>query len=96
MKHDPYSNLYYRFFRIPLGRELGDIPHYAFPSDGNDFSVIVMDKDFKILNEVVFPGKKYKLEQAFVSKNGIYLPKTNSFDTNLNEDEVLYDIYKLF
>jgi len=92
--YDKYKRLYYRVFRIPYGKDLGKIPLYSYPSDINDFSIIVLNEDFEILREVVFPGKIYKPEQSFVTNKGLFIPKINSFSDAIHEDYIEYEIYR--
>lgn len=90
--YDPYRRLYYRFAHIARSYDPNElIDHKSIQK--NPFSVIVLDENFTQLGEVVFPGSKYNLYKAFVAENGLYLPLTNIFYINLNEDEVNYEIF---
>lgn len=91
--YDAYREVYYRF--VTIGREMDDSDLVdQFPQVKNDFSIIVLDKDFNFLTEKRFPGKIHKPYNSFVGKNGLYLSRTNSFYEGLNEDEVVLDIYR--
>lgn len=90
--YDPYRRLYYRFAHIARAYDPNElIDHKSIQK--NPFSVIVLDEDFNIIKEVIFPGSTYNLYKAFVAEEGLYLPKTNIFYINLNEDEVTYEIF---
>lgn len=89
--YDEYSRLYYRIVYHPL-------KHYTnetFPThrQARDFSVLVLDKNFNLLQEVSFPGKKYLVFNAFVGPKGLYLTRNNPFYDELNEDLVYIDIF---
>ena len=89
---DPFRQLYYRFVHVARKYDPNElIDHKSIQK--NPFSVIVLDKNFNHLGEVVFPGSKYNLYKAFVAENGLYLPLSNIFYVNLNEDEVKYEIF---
>lgn len=91
--YDAYRDVYYRF--VTIGREMEDSDlEEQFPQVKNDFSIIVLDKDFNYLTEKQFPGKIHKPYKSFVGKKGLYLSRTNSFYEGLSEDEVVLDIYK--
>lgn len=91
--YDAYRDVYYRF--VTIGREVDDSDlEEQFPQVKNDFSIIVLDKDFNFLTEKRFPGKIHKPYNSFVGKKGLYLSRTNSFYEGLSEDEVVLDIYK--
>jgi hypothetical protein len=91
--YDAYRDVYYRF--VNIGREMDDSDlEEQFPQVKNDFSIIVLDKDFNFLTEKRFPGKIHKPYKSFIGKKGLYLSRTNSFYEGLSEDEVVLDIYK--
>ncbi len=90
---DTYREVYYRF--VTIARELDEsFFEDQFPHLKNDFSIIVLDKDFNILTEKRFPGKIHYPYKSFVAEKGLYLSRTNPFYEGLNEDEVVYDIYE--
>jgi hypothetical protein len=89
--YDPYRKLYYRTFQIP-----GIYDQDAIPNEMDakkQFSVIVLDKDFKIIKEVVFPGGIYNVYRAFIGKKGFYLPKNNILNPELREDNLSIDVF---
>jgi hypothetical protein len=89
--YDPYRKLYYRTFQIP-----GIYDQDAIPNEMDakkQFSVIVLDKDFKIIKEVIFPGGIYNVYRAFVGKKGFYLPKNNILNPELREDNLSIDVF---
>ncbi|WP_089242007.1 DUF4221 family protein [Belliella buryatensis] len=89
--HDPYREVYYRF--VNIGRDMDESDSEdQFPHLKNDFSIIVLDKDFNILTEKRFPGKIHYPYKSFVGEKGLYLSRTNPFYEGLNEDEVVYDV----
>lgn len=91
--YDAYRDVYYRFATI--GREVEDLDfEEQFPQVKNEFSIIVLDKDFNFLTEKRFPGKIHKPYKSFVGKKGLYLSRTNSFYEGISEDEVVLDIYR--
>jgi hypothetical protein len=90
--YDPHRRLYYRFAFIGRTYNPNELIDYKSTLK-NPFSIIVLDDSFKKLEEILFPGSTYNLYQAFIAENGLYLPKTNLFYTNLDEDKVKYEIF---
>ena len=91
--YDPWKNLYYRLVAIPL--EIVDKKNYFPYTYEQDFSVLVLDKEFNLLKEVYFPGKTYQHLNIGISKKGLVLMKNNEFYPNLNEDILEVDIFDL-
>lgn len=89
--YDKYRDLFYRTVQHPGIFEKGGIPKEM---DGvRKFSVIVLDKDFNVINEIIFPGGIYNIYRAFVGKRGFYLPKNNVMNPALKEDILSIDIF---
>lgn len=89
--YDPFRKLYYRTFQFS---GIYDKKVILKEIDAKkQFSVIVLDKDFKIIKEVVFPGGIYNVYRAFVGKKGFYLPKNNILNPELREDNLSIDVF---
>lgn len=90
--YDSYKQLYYRF--VLIGRFFDESADFESTSSRkNKFSVLILNKDFEVLNEVDFPGSTYFNYSAFVGEKGLYLPKINSYYKDLTEDYIVYDIF---
>ncbi|WP_288373688.1 DUF4221 family protein [uncultured Algoriphagus sp.] len=89
---DPYRELYYRFANIG-----GDFdPDNLVSSNSvlaNEFSVLVYDHNLEFLGEQKFPAKTYNQYMAFVGEKGLYLPRTNFYSSEINEDQVVFDVF---
>jgi hypothetical protein len=89
--YDPFKRLYYRTFQFS-GIYDENINLKEIDSK-KQFSVIILDKDFKIIKEVIFPGGIYNVYRAFVGKKGFYLPKNNILNPELREDNISIDVF---
>ncbi len=69
--YDRYRSLYYRLVMLPTNFEKEDGTVNRF----HDWSVIIMDGDFKILNEQKFDKDKFYPYMFYPSKKGIYIGK---------------------
>lgn len=91
--YDKYREVYYRF--VTIGRTIDEsYLEDQFPHLKNDFSIVVLDRDFNVLTEKRFPGKIHYPYKSFVGEKGLYLSRTNPFYEGLNEDQVVYDVYE--
>ncbi|MFN4000071.1 DUF4221 family protein [Algoriphagus sp.] len=90
--YDSYRKLYYRFAHIRRAYDPNElIDHKSVHK--NPFSITVMNENFEKLEEVIFPSRVYNLYQAFVAERGLFLPLTNPFFINLNENQVKYEVF---
>lgn len=91
--YDPNREKYYRF--VQIGRRFDDSRDNNISSlFKNDFSVIIHNDKFQFESEIFFKGGIYNFYHAFVGERGLYLPKTNPYFNELNEDYVVFDIYE--
>jgi len=69
--YDKYKNLYYRVavHYQDLVNEDGSINQYG----SNPWSIIIMDSDFNIIDEVMMEPNKYRLDSLMVSKEGLLI-----------------------
>jgi hypothetical protein len=90
--YDEFRDLYYRIAKLPRKRSTGEYLDHT-SSYKNDFSVLILDKDFKLLEEVRFPGGIHHPYLAFVGRKGLYLSRTNPYNPELNENRISFDVY---
>ena len=91
---DPANNYYYRI--VSIGSIYNpEMDKSVLAAAKNDFSVIVLDKDFKLLDERLFPGDTYSVFHAFATEKGLHLPKNNPNYEGLDEEKLVIDIFKL-
>lgn len=92
--YDPHKNKYIRFAQI--GRTFDPaVDNNISAIFKNDFSVMIYDENWELQDEYLFAGSTYNLYHSFVGEKGLYLAKTNPFYKNLNEDEVVFEIYEI-
>lgn len=94
--HDPYKKLYYRFVELPMSIE--DAIYYSGRSDAlfsTSIVLMVLDEDFKVLNEFKLPDNKYIHWDFFVLEDGLYISANNPNNPNFNEDELIYHRFEI-
>jgi hypothetical protein len=85
--HDPYRNHYYRFAYPKV--DLEDGPDYVgLTALGHKkFSIIILDENFNVIGETLFPEWAYCPTVLFVHRDGLYIcnnhPMNASFDENI-------------
>ena len=96
--YDPYRNVYYRIAfpqtDVPNNlkdREFMDLLDYGKKS----FSVIILDKDFHIIGETLFPDCTYNPKMAFVREDGLYISASHAFSENYSDDWLKFQRFEL-
>ncbi|MEB2778120.1 DUF4221 family protein [Algoriphagus sp. D3-2-R+10] len=90
--YDEFRGLYYRIATLPREISPGEyLDHTSVYK--NDFSVIILNEEFKVLEEVKFPGGIHHPYLAFVGKKGLYISRANPYNPELSEDRISFDVY---
>ncbi|MDR2916490.1 MAG: DUF4221 domain-containing protein [Tannerella sp.] len=95
--YDKYRNIYYRFAII--GSEVTKKPEYSFfdiyANGFIQFSVIILDKDFNIIGETLFPKYTYNPSIAFVHKDGLYISDSHILNPTFDENKLSFKCFAL-
>jgi hypothetical protein len=95
--YDKYREVYYRF-AFP-GIDTNQYSQYNFQdifmSGSPKFSVIIMDKDFNIIGETLFPENIYNPEVVFVNEDGLYVSNIHTLNPAFNEDILSFQCFEL-
>ncbi|WP_291530360.1 DUF4221 family protein [Bacteroides sp. UBA939] len=85
--YDKYRNVYYRFVfpEVELDKERSYLDIYH--NGRKQFSIMVLDKDFQVVGETLFPEYSYNANIFFIREDGLYISvshfKRPDFDENL-------------
>lgn len=84
--YDKYRNVYYRFV-FPKVELPTNEKNYAeiWQMGRTKFSIIILNDQFEVIGETLFPENVYASTQYFIRKDGLYL--STSFPKNPNFDE---------
>ena len=95
LKYDPYREVYYRFAYPKT--ELDDKINWMGKAvyGRKKFSVIILDKDFQIIGETLFPEAIYNPYASFVSKEGLYISRDYQMNYDQSEDFMTFELFKL-
>lgn len=92
---DEYRNVYYRF--VYPETELDNNKQWLKASifGRNKFSIIILDKQFNIIGETLFPEGIYNSYVFFINKEGLYISKDYQINYNQTEDSINFDLFDL-
>lgn len=85
--YDKYREVYYRFAfpEVEMEKERDYLSIYH--SGRKQFSIIILDKDMKVVGETLFPEYTYNPYLLFIRKDGLYMStshfKRSDFDENV-------------
>lgn len=93
--YDKYRNVYYRFayHKTTLEKKINWIGHAVYGR--KKFSIIILNSDFQIIGETLFPEEIYNSYVAFVHKDGLYLSKDYQKNFEESEDYATFELFKL-
>ena len=95
--YDRYRDVYYRFVHIggepPVDYEYSLRELYF--NGANQFSVIILDKDFNIIGETLFPKYTYDPSIAFVHKDGLYISDSHILNPSFDENVLSFKCFSL-
>lgn len=98
LKYDHYKDVFYLMTYLPvkdIEKDRKDIlKHYNAPKF-KPISLMVLDNEFQLIDEIELPGRHYDLYDFFVTKDGLYISTNNEFNENFNEDALRFDLFDL-
>ena len=94
--YDPYRELYYRLVVTPAGDDRSYIAERndMYFRNPRRFSVIVMDRDFKLLDEFSLPPDTYVMKNIVVLPTGLAISRMHPAGLP-SEDEFVMDIFQV-
>jgi len=93
--YDPYRDVYYRF-AYPKTTLEDNIRWWGKSVYGRKkFSVIILDKEFKIIGETLFPESIYNSYVFFVHKDGLYISRDYQMIYGQSEDYMTFELFNL-
>jgi hypothetical protein len=92
--YDPYRELYYRFVKLPDNYANGDdlMKLVKYPQN---FSIIVLNKNFQVIGETKLPSKTFVFTDFFVAEKGLYISINHIDNPNLDIDHLQFELIKV-
>ena len=94
--YDPYREVYYHFAypEVSLDKNTRWVGRAVYGR--KKFSVIILDKEFNMLGETLFPEEIYNPFACFVHKDGLYISRDYQIGTGeQSEDYMTFELFKL-
>ncbi|MCK5535482.1 MAG: DUF4221 family protein [Bacteroidales bacterium] len=89
--YDAYREIYYRF--VFIGHTLAKSENtQQLIQNRKEFSIMILSKKFEVLGETKMKEDVYNMDNFFVAKEGLYLSKSNAYNTNYTEDELVFGL----
>jgi hypothetical protein len=92
--YDQYREIYYIIVRKRENRFEGEsdfMTKFMYPHS----LIIILDKDFKHLGELVLPENQYSCQMVFVAPEGLYISDDHPNNPDFDEDFMRFRLFKL-
>ena len=95
--YDPYRKVYYRiaYPRTEMENEERNTLVEIWTTGRKRFSIIILDKDFNIIGETLFPDYKYCSRDIFVEKEGLYIRSNHFKSPDFDDDKLEFTCFEL-
>ena len=84
--YDPYRHLYYRVAFPPIESKEDISPSELMRYGSHTFTIMILNEDFQVLDEIMMPKDTYTPFIMFVDKDGLYISQSHFLNPNFNED----------
>lgn len=92
--YDPYREVYYRIAYPPSTLDKGVRPMELIQFGRKNFSIIILDKDFRILGETLFPDNTYNPQIMLVRPEGLYISGSHYLNPRFDDDVLSFRMYE--
>lgn len=91
--YDPFRGLYYRFVKNPMDyRNMDGKPQWE---PDFKYSVMILDPEFKLIDEIELPARVYNPSLAAITKEGLLISLNNPANQIIDEDHIYFTVFKL-
>ena len=93
--YDEYREVYYRLVYPQTEMEKNEDYYEVFQFGRKAFSIIILNKDFEIIGETLFPEYTYVSGMMFVRKDGLYISDSHYKNPSFNENVLSFRRFEL-
>lgn len=93
--YDPYRQVYYRIAYPKVEVDKGVNGLELLQYGRKRFSIIILDKDFHIIGETLFPDYTYNNVLMFVRKDGLYISSSHFMNPEYSDDLLTFQRFDL-
>lgn len=90
--YDKYRKVYYRFAYPECEM---DKNYFEYIFCRKEFSVILIDEQFNVIGERLFPAGKYAPGLFFINKDGLYISENNIENSEASEDKLVFRCFSI-
>ncbi len=92
---DKYRNVYYRiaYPETEIEKEVKGMELLQYGR--KNFSIIILDKNFNIIGETLFPDYTYNSTLMFVREDGLYISDSHYLNPDYSDDELSFKCFTL-
>ena len=92
---DKYRNVYYRiaYPETEIEKEVKGMELLQYGR--KNFSIIILDKNFNIIGETLFPDYTYNSTVMFVREDGLYISDSHYLNPDYSDDELSFKCFTL-
>ena len=93
--YDPYREVYYRIAYPHSTLDKGVRSMELVQFGRKNFSIIILDKDFRIVGETLFPDNTYNPGIMFVRPEGLYISDSHYLNPQFSDDILSFRMFEL-
>lgn len=95
--YDPYRKVYYRIAYPETEMEKNEGKTYIeiWTTGRKRFSIIILDEEFNVIGETLFPDYIYQSMSMFVEEDGLYIRSNHFKNPDYDEDKLVFDCLEL-
>lgn len=93
--YDPYREVYYRIAYPHSTLDKGVRSMELVQFGRKNFSIIILDKDFRIVGETLFPDNTYNPGIMFVRPEGLYISDSHYLSPQFSDDILSFRMFEL-
>ena len=93
--YDSYNKVYYRVAYVPQEIDKDVDALSLFRTGRKQFSIMILDEDFNVIGEHLFPPYTYNPRLSFVSKGKLYISLNNIMNPDYSDDVIRFQMVEL-
>ena len=94
LMYDKYRNIYYRVCLLPIEIEKGK-KYSPLKIAEMPFSIMVLDSNFRVINEQKFKKHLYNVFEYFITEKGLWISANNPYNPGFDENKISYVLFRL-
>ncbi|GHU54501.1 hypothetical protein FACS189411_01260 [Bacteroidia bacterium] len=93
--YDPYRQVYYRIAQPKIKWDKGTNVQEFIDYGGKNFSIIILDNNFNVVGETMFPDNTYNPRALFIREDGLYISSSHFKNPDYSDDWFVFQRFDL-